>query len=156
MIYIWIALAVSIAGDVLLGKLYLGKRDDLAVQTQKYDGLVASVKTIGEKAAKDAADKKAADEKLKKDADNENAATVARLTADIDRLRRDADRARGSLVPAAPSGSKRPDLACFDRQALESADGEFLAAIRGIADKGTAATVNLATASKWATSLSVR
>lgn len=145
-----ILLALATAGDALLAKLYVGAKSQVAAETQKYDSFVADVKVMGQK-AQDAATLKAASDKLAKDtADAENAATVARLNTDIAKLRADADRARGGFVPAAPAGSSRPDLACYDRATLESALGGFVAGVRGLADEGAAATVDLNTARKWA------
>ena len=155
MLIMGILLALSVAGNAILSKLYVGAKQDVARVTQAYDSFKAQVKVEGDKAATVAKAKEMSDKLAKDTADAENKATVAALNTAITKLRSDSDRARGSLVPPAPAGSKRPDLACFDRAALESADGIFLAEVRGIADKGTTATVNLATASKWATSLGV-
>lgn len=148
-----ILLAISVAGNGLLAKLYVGSEKRVAAVTQAFASFKAQVKVEGDEAQKKADAQKMFD-KLKKDtADAENVATVARLTTDIAKLRNDRDSARGGFVPPAPSGSKRPDLSCYDRAALESSLGGFIAEVRGLADEGTAATVNLDTARRWAQTL---
>lgn len=150
-IILGILLAISVAGNAVLAKLYVGAREDVARITQAFNSFKAQVKVEGEAAAKKAAVTEMAD-KLKKDtADAENAATVARLTADIGKLRRDRDRARSSLVPAAPAGSVcPPEQACFERTGLESALRDLVAGVRGLADEGAALEADLNTAREWA------
>lgn len=114
----------------------------------EYAQFQTGVKTLGELAAK-AAKKREADDKLNKDkADAENKATVARLRADLKRLR-DA-RPRGDLVPSAPTGSPSPERAHFDRALLERALRDFDSAVAQLAAEGDEARVNLDTAKKWA------
>lgn len=148
-----IVIAVAGAADAILAKLYIGAREKVASVTQAFDSFKAEEKAIGEKAAKESADEKAADEKRKRDADAENAATVARLNADVDKLRRERDRARGNFVPAAPAGSQCPaQQACFDRDSLESALREFATGIRRLADESSALEADINTARRWAQS----
>ena len=150
-IILGILLAISVAGNALLAKLYVGAREDVARITQAFNSFKAQVKVEGETAQKKAAATEMAD-KLKKDtADAENAATVARLNADIGKLRRDRDRARGSIVPPAPAGSGcPPEQACFDRAGLELALRDFVAGTRGLADQAAAVEADLNTAKRWA------
>jgi hypothetical protein len=89
-----------------------------------------------------------ADQKRKEAADAENSAALAALAGTIKRLRN--ERPPSNFVPAAPAGSSRPDLACFDRPALERAYGELVVGVRELADEGAAATVGLDTARRWA------
>lgn len=153
MIYLLIALAIAGAGDVILGKLWLSARSEVAAETQKYDSFVADVRVMGEKAQADAKARTMSDKLAKDTADAENAATVLRLNTAIAKLRIDADRARGSLVPPAPAGSKcPPGQACFDAAGLESALRSRRDRVRGLADEGTAVESDLATARQWAQS----
>lgn len=141
-----LVLAVASAGAYANGVRWERKYDKLAAEFSTFKGGVAA---LGEAAAKAAAEKAANDAKLKAGADNENQRTVSSLRSTIARLRADADRARGSYVPPASTGASRPDLACFDRAALESAIRELVAEVRGFVDEGAAATVDLNTAKIW-------
>ena len=145
-----ILLALAVAGDALLAKLYTGALKDVARIQQAYDSFKAQVKVEGEEAQKKAKVQEMANQLRKDTADAEHKVTVAALTADIAKLRHDRDSARGDFLPPAPSGSSRPDLSCYDRAALESALGGFIAEVRGFADEGAAATVDLNTAKSWA------
>ena len=152
-----ICLAVAVAALGVMTKLYLGKRDELAAEKQAFVSFRAQVKVLGEAAATKAKAQEMSDKLAKDTADAENAATVARLNASIAKLRHDADSARRSVLPAAPSGSKRPDLLCLDRAEYQREDGvlteRLLQGARGLADEGTKNTVGLATGQKWATEL---
>lgn len=87
-------------------------------------------------------------QKRKESADAENSQALATLAGTIKRLRN--ERPAGSFVPAAPTGSSRPDLACFDRSEYQRADGIFTDRARRLADEGAKATVDLDTAKEWA------
>ena len=118
-----------------------------AVQSE-YDGFVATTKAQGE-AAKKLADATAAEDKRKKESsDHEYQTTIASLRADVKRMR-DA-RAGIRYVPAAPAGSRRVDLACFDRAELERTIRDFDTAIQGLVDQGSADAVGLNVARSWA------
>ena len=143
-----VVLGIAGAGAYANGVRWEGKYDKLAAEFSTFKGGVAA---LGEAAAKAAAEKAANDAKLKAKADNENKRAVSDLRATVARLRLEADRARGSYVPAAPTGAARPDLACFDRAALESALRELVAEVRGFVDEGAEATVNLNAAKLWNT-----
>lgn len=118
-----------------------------AVQA-KYDGFVATTKAEGEAAKKLAEAKAAEDKRNKESSDHEYQTTIARLRADVKRMR-DA-RAGGRFVPAAPAGSRRVDLACFDRAELERTLRDFDTAIQGLVDQGSADAVGLNVARRWA------
>ena len=148
--YTAIIIGILVLGNVILGKLYLSETRHAAAIQVEYDSFKAEQKALGDKAAKEAAAKEALDKAAKEKADADHQATVARLTSTIGKLRADADRARGSFVPAAPANASRPELACFDRPALESAIRDFVADVRGQVDQGTAATVDLDNAKSWA------
>ena len=121
-----------------------------AVQAE-YDGFVATTKAEGE-AAKKLADATAAEDKRKKESsDHEYQTTIASLRADVKRMR-DA-RAGSRFVPAAPAGSRRVDLACFDRAELEQALQRFDAGIAGLFDEGDTDAVGLNVARSWASGI---
>lgn len=109
---------------------------------------VATTKAEGE-AAQTLADAKAAEDKRNKESsDHEYQTTIASLRADVKRMR-DA-RAGSRFVPAAPAGSRRVDLACFDRAELERTIRDFDTAIQGLVDQGSADAVGLNVARSWA------
>ena len=110
--------------------------------------VVATTKAQGE-AAKKLADATAAEDKRNKESsDHEYQTTIASLRADVKRMR-DA-RAGSRFVPAAPAGSRRVDLACFDRAELERTIRDFDTAIQGLVDQGSADAVGLNVARSWA------
>jgi hypothetical protein len=125
-----------------------------AVMRMQRDSVRAEYAEFREKSAQAAAaaaeialKKTIADEQRKELTDAEHAKTVIALSARIKRLR-DANPA-GGFVPAAPAGSGRPDLACFDRAEYQRADGVFIEGARGLSDEGTASTLDLDTAKFW-------
>ena len=138
---LWIAAGAFVSGAG--GAWWLqGLRLD-AVQA-----FVATVKAEGE-AAKKLAEATAAEDKRKKEnSDHDYQTTIAGLNADIKRMRD--DRARGRFVPAAPAGSRRVDLACFDRAELERTIRDFDTAIQGLVDQGSADAVGLNVGRSWA------
>ena len=120
----------------------------LAATQARFDGFVGTVKAQGE-ATKKLADATAAEDKRKKESsDHEYQTTIASLRADVKRMR-DA-RAGSRFVPAAPAGSRRVDLACFDRAELERTIRDFDTAIQGLVDQGSADAVGLNVARRWA------
>ena len=109
---------------------------------------VATTKAEGE-AAKKLAEAAAAEDKRKKESsDHEYQTTIASLRADVKRMR-DA-RAGSRFVPAAPAGSRRVDLACFDRAELERTLQQFDEAVTGLIAEGDADAVGLNVARRWA------
>ena len=118
-----------------------------AVQS-KYDGFVATTEAEGAAAKKLAEAAAAEDNRKKESSDHEYQATIASLRADVKRMR-DA-RAGSRFVPAAPAGSRRVDLACFDRAELERTIRDFDTAIQGLVDQGSADAVGLNVARSWA------
>ena len=117
----------------------------------KYDGFVATTKAEGEAAAKLAEAKAAEDKRKKESSDHEYETRIAGLTADVKRLRD--DRARRGYVPAAPAGSRNPEIACFDRADLEQALRRLDEGISGLIDEGDADAVGLNVARRWAASI---
>ena len=126
-----------------------GQRLD-AVQA-KYDGFVATVKAEGEAATKLAEATAAEDKRKKESSDHEYQTTIAGLNADIKRMRD--DRARSRFVPAAPAGSRRVGLACFDRADLERTLQQFDEAVTGLIAEGDADAVGLNVARSWASGI---
>lgn len=109
---------------------------------------VATTKAEGE-AAKKLADAKAAEDKRNKESsDHEYQTTIARLDADVKRMRD--DRARSRFVPAAPAGSRSVGLACFDRADLERTLQQFDEAVTGLIAEGDADAVGLNVGRSWA------
>ena len=154
----WEYLAVAIALAAFGGFCYVkggeGPKAQLAAKTAQMDAFVAQTKTLGEQAQKAADSRKKADQLAKENADHENAVTAAANAATVAKLRHDlAARTSGNYLPAAPASSPNPALACFDRPNLERALGDFIAGIRGLADEGTAAAIDLNTAKTWVQSL---
>ena len=145
MTYAYIAAGVVALG--LVGAVYV-QTLRLGTCKAEFATFVGGVDALGKAAEKASQDKAMRDKLFKENADAENTRTVAALRATVKRLR-DASPS-GSFVPAAPAGASRPDLACFDRAEYQRADGGFTEGARGLADEGTAATVNLNTAKDWA------
>ena len=108
------------------------------------------VKQIGEGAQKATDERIKADKAKKEKVDADNAKIHATDVATIVRLRNSRKSAGGGFLPPAPSGSSRPDLACFDRTTYQSAYGDLVTGLRGLADEGTTATIDLNTAKVWA------
>lgn len=88
---------------------------------------------------------------VKEKADEENKDLRGKLAVSDKRLRD--ERARRSRVPPAPTGSKRPDLAAFDRAELERAMAYLDERGSDIARKGAEATVDLDTAKEWSSNV---
>lgn len=102
--------------------------------------------------AKKRAEKQAENDRdAKERSDAENTKLRTDLAVSDKRLRD--ERASRSRVPPAPTGSRRPDLATFDRAELERAMAHLDERGAGIAREGAAATVDLDTAKRWAASV---
>jgi hypothetical protein len=87
---------------------------------------------------------------LKEEADEENRMERDRLRRTIEQLR--ARRPSTVFLPAPGASAGDPDLACFDRPLVERAYGTLVRGLRELADEGSAATVDLDTAKRWAQS----
>ncbi len=146
-----ILLAISVAGNALLGKLYVGAKQEVARVQQAYDSFTAQVKVAGEEAQKKADTQKMADKLLKDTADAENAATVARLTADIGKLRRERDsRAGGNVVPTTQACTASPEAIKRYATEYQSAYRDLVAGLREQGDRGSKAVTDLNTSKDWA------
>jgi len=150
--WITVGAAVVIAALGTALKVQTSRLD--AVKTE-YAAFTAKVEVIGEQAAKAAKTRELEDLATKKRADNENAKTKRDLAGVYDAYRSlRAQRAGGSLLPAAPAGAASADRACFDRAALDrglaNADGLLQEGAIGILQRGDQAIVDLNTAKGWA------
>lgn len=148
-----IALAVSLLGNAVQGKMYVGAREDAAAAKAEKASFIAEQRALGEEAAKKAKDAADRDKKAKEDSDAKRAATVARLTGDIAKLRRERDGARASFLPAAATASPSADTVSFDRAKYLRAYGDLVQGLRGLGDEGTKAVVELDNAKSWAGSV---
>ena len=94
--------------------------------------------------------KETADKKAKEKADAEHQAAVASLNASIAKLRADADRRRAYFLPPAAPSACGTDIAAFDRTEYLRAYGNLVEGLRGLANEGTQAVVDLDNAKAWA------
>jgi phospholipase/lecithinase/hemolysin len=108
----------------------------------------AATVALGEVAKQRNAQIAAADKLRKDQADAENNRTITSLRADVKRLR-DA-RADSKFVPAAPAGSRSPEIACFNRADLERAIQQLDDRVSAMVARCDEGTVNLDTAKRWA------
>lgn len=146
--YVAIAALLVISGLGVAVKVQTSRLDALRAEYAQFKG---GVEALGLAAKKATAEQEARDKANKEKADAENVHTTATLRADIERLRRDRDGARSRILPQTPGGSKCPDgQACFERAELERALRDYRSAIRGLVDEGSAVTVDLDTAKRWA------
>lgn len=94
----------------------------------------AEVKVLGEEAKKKAKETEARDKLATQQAHDDLQTKLDSLTSDNQRLR-DAN-ARKRFLPAPTNPSKPTDRACFSRQELESAIGEFAGGLTELAQEG--------------------
>ncbi len=123
----------------------------LASVKQEYAAFQATTKALGD--AQIAKNKlKDAEDKALKEQLNAKNQEVKRLSADNLRRMRESS-SSSSELPAVPAGSKRPDLACFDRAEYQREDGivtaKLLAGARSLADEGTTCAIDLDTGKDW-------
>ena len=151
------AARIGLAGMALIAALGIA----LKVQTGRLDAAKAEyaafrakVEVLGEQAQKAAKTRELEDLATKKRADDENTKTKRDLAGVYDAYRSlRAQRAGGSFLPAATPNSSSPQLACFDRAALDlglaKADGLLQEGAFGILQRGDQAIVDLNTAKTW-------
>lgn len=141
---------LRLAGIVLVVLLFpLGYLKGCSDEKERFEAYKGQVAAVGKAQEERTAARVALDNLLKEEADEDNRAAHARLQSAIGELRR--ERARRSIVPAAPAASKCPDgQACFDRTELERAIEHFRDGVRGLADEGSAVMIDLDTAKEWA------
>jgi len=149
-------LASGVGLKVQTSRIATAKAETVKVQAQ-YDLFVEKARVLGEQQAEEAKRRDEANKVLMEQADEENKRQHAADIATILRLRRAAANPSSGTLPSAPTGSSRPDLICFDRAEYQREDGNALgilfAGARALADEGTAATIDLNSAKKWAKGL---
>lgn len=146
MAYGAIGAAVVIFGLGVACKVQTSRLEALRAE---YEAFKAKVEVLGQAAKKAAEAQEAADRLRKEQADAENKRSTDALLADIKRLR-DARSGR-RIVPPSPVASKCPDgQACFQRAELEQSLRDYRSGIRGLVDEGSAVTVDLDSARRWA------
>ena len=107
---------------------------------------LAKAKAIAEQQLRENAKQALRDQKAKERSDENYRRNIARLSADLKRLRD----SRASLLPPAPAGTSRPDLACFDRAELDAALRKYRAGVLDLVGEGAAAVDGLDEAKAWA------
>lgn len=144
---IWIALgaALLIAG---LGVAVKVQTSRLEAVKQEYATFKAEVKVLGEAAQKAADVQKAADKLKKEKADAFSKREIAGLADTVKRLHD--ERARSSLLPPAPAGSRSPEIVSFDRTQLDGALSSFVEGAANLITEGNQAVVDLNAAKLWA------
>jgi DNA repair exonuclease SbcCD ATPase subunit len=110
--------------------------------------IIASLEVQAKEQEKRNNERIAQDKKAKETADESANRQMAQLQRTIVRLRN--DRERAPSVPAAPAGSTKPELACFDRAEFARTVGNLEAGMERIAGEGAEATVGLNAARDWA------
>ena len=148
-----ILLALSVAANGILSKLYVGAKEDVARVQQAFDSFKAQVKVEGEAAQKKADAEIAAHKLAKEQADAENVkakSDLAGLYTAYRSLRDQRIRAGSSFLPASAPGAANPQTACFDRTGLDSALSKFDSGVTGLLEGGDKAIVDLNTARAWA------
>lgn len=126
-------------------------KHELTAVKNSFNEFKDKVKETGD-AAQKAADKRAADEKLKKEkSDHEYETRITNLNADVKRMRN--ARSGGNFVPSAASTAQSPDRACFSKAELEQSIRNFDQGIQRLVDQGSADGIALDVAKHWAQSL---
>jgi hypothetical protein len=151
----FIQLPILAWGAIAAGAVILALSIGLKVQTSRletcqveFKSFKLETKRIGEAAEKSAREQEARDKKLKERTDADHKTTVARLNADLKRLRD--DHASSSLVPAPAPGAASPQRACFDRGQLGVALSGFERGVEGLIGEGANAVAGLDAAKSWA------
>ena len=143
--YKWIAIGVAFLGLVVAVWVQTARLD---ATKKEYAAFVATVKAQGEIAESKAKQIEAENKERKEKSDHENAKSIAALNGTIKRLRD--ERAGSSILPPAAPGAGSAERACFNRDALERALGEFTEEVARIAEEGDHYRVDLDTAKLWA------
>ena len=108
---------------------------------------IADIEAAGKAASIRAKEQTNAAIEEKEKSDEKYRASIDALSADLERLR--IARARSNYVPASPSGSRNPGIACFDRAALERAIQRLDDGISGVVAKGDSSAVALDSLRVW-------
>jgi hypothetical protein len=143
--YVYGVIALTIVGLAW----YADSQHDRAIKAEtQFKNYRDDVVAAGKRAEREADEQRDRDKKRQERANEANERNTAALNRELIRLR--ANNATQMLLPPAPAGSSRPDLACFDR-------AEFIGAARKRGDRvleivgaGAKATVDLDDAKTWA------
>lgn len=153
----WAGLALLVIAAAAFGAVKMHEYDAPRLEACQGDfaGYRAQVAAEG-RIAQRRADADAAAAKLAKeqtDAENRRARDSDRRH--IERLRRDAELAGRYNLPAAAAAARGGNelLLCFERAEFERAGRALLGDLRGIADAGDAAAIDLASVRSWALKL---
>lgn len=141
--YMLIGIAALVAASMGFG--YVKGSQHEALKAARFE---AATVALGEAAKQRSAHITKADKLRKENADAENNRTITSLRADVKRLRD--ERSRSSYVPAAPAGSRSPEIACFNRADLERAIQQLDDRVSAMVARCDEGTVNLDTAKRWA------
>jgi hypothetical protein len=140
---------LRLAGIVLVVMLFpLGYLKGCSDEKERFEAYKGQVAAVGKAQEERTAARIALDNLLKEEADEDNRAAHARLQSAIGELRR--ERARRSIVPAAPAGATSPDRITFDRAALDRAIRDFDSELTRIIESCDGQRIGLDTAKKWA------
>lgn len=125
---------------------------ELKAKTKQYDDFVLAVKVIGEDQEKKTKETEAKHKQLVKEKNDENSLAHAKLANTAKRLR-DKRSAGSGLVPTAPSGTSRPELACYSRAELDTALRTFTGDTGELVIEGESNSIDLNTAKSWSQSI---
>jgi hypothetical protein len=114
----------------------------------EYSAFVAEVQAKGQAAEKAAQETIKRDKQAKETTDAQNLKLRSANAALAASLRQ--SRATSGILSAAPTGSSRPDLACYDRAFLERSLQRFDAGTSGLVGEGDAYRIDLDGARDWA------
>lgn len=158
----WRAIALGLAIAIPTAGFWIQTKRLDACQSREealqatFDAFKAQVQAEGEKAAREAEKRSREEREAKEKADAEYQKNLAALHNDLERMRRERDKARSGsrIVPPSSPGSADPARACFDREALEREVRGSLDRIRerlrALVDEGSEAVTGLNTAKSWA------
>lgn len=142
-----IAVAALVFGLAAWGQKMRGERDEIRAEYAEYRKTIAEAAV---KAAEDALKRTIADTLHKEKIDAAHAKAVARLNADVGRMRRERDDARSSFLSAATSCPASPEGADRYRAEYQRAYRDFVSGLRAEGDRGSKAVVDLNAAKEWA------
>ncbi len=150
-----ILLAIAVAGDGLLAKLYVGAKADAASERTARLDFVAGVKVAGDAQNAKAAAQKATDDKRAKEKDDANkkdqTALAGRYAAALASLRaRSGTGANRGSVSAFAAVTGKSAKTCYDSAAVDRAVSDFRQGVLGVLNQGDQAITDLTNAREWA------
>jgi hypothetical protein len=135
----WVALAfVGISGYAFVVRVERDyARNQVASVQAAFDAFKAKVAAEGEKAKLRNAEIAAQSEEAKNEAVQTLQNRLEAVARDLDRVRRQRDDARGSLLPPVPAGPAKPNVrASFDRTVLDGALRSLDRGVEGLVTEG--------------------